>query len=450
MKSSTSLKINVSEKMFLPVYRRLLNHPADVHFLWGGRDSGKSHFIASKMLLDCLREPVFRCILVKKTFESIKDAQFQTLRDIATQWKIDHLFEFTKSPLEIRCVVNGNKFIARGCDKPEKIKSISNPTHAWFEEANQLTRDDIIVVSTTLRSSDTSVKQWYSFNPESAGDYHDHWLWRYFGDHYERGIKSFESQISVDLPNHEPIKIDYTSTHTTYRDNVFCTPERIATLHDLKNIDPYYFDVFVNGLFGLRKNENPFVFSYDPDKHDGRPKLNQNETIYLSFDFNRNPICCSVIQHYDEHIRVIKTYKIPNSDIYELCERINSDYPNGLFIVTGDATGRAGSALVKGNVNYYIEIQRLLNLGSMQIKVPSVNPSQNKNRMLVNSVLANYKTTIHVDDADALIYDFKNVKQRADGTVEKGNRDDPTQQADALDTWRYWCNTFMSNIMNVI
>lgn len=450
MTPDASVKINISERAFLPVYRHLLRSDADINFIWGGRDSGKSHFIAQKLLMECLSSPSFRCIMVKKTFESIKDAQWQTLKDVAADWNIDHLFDFTRSPLEIRCRVNGNSFIARGCDKPEKIKSISNPTTAWFEEANQLTRDDIIVVMTSLRSNAVSVKQWMSFNPECDGDFVDHWLWRYFEHHVPNGEMTFESFITVDLPDNAPVVLKYTSTHSTYLNNPFCSPERIAVLNDLKNIDPFYYDVFVLGIWGLRKNDNPFIFAYDPNKHDGRPVFDPSEILYLSFDFNKNPICCAVIQHFDDAVKVIRLIKLPNSDIFRLCDFIVAHYPDATIIVTGDATGKTSTALQSDNVNYYTVIMEKLNLGSSQIRVPAANPRIEKNRMLVNAVLANYPVEIHVDDARGLISDFKNVRMRPDGSIEKGDRNDPAQQADALDAFRYYCNSFMRDYVTTI
>ena len=111
--------INIDEEVFLPAYRHLLESDCDINFLWGGRDSGKSYFIASKLLMDCLKSSYFRCILIKKTHESIKDSQWQMIKDIAEMWGVSQLLDFTSSPLETRCV-NGNKCISRGCDNHSK------------------------------------------------------------------------------------------------------------------------------------------------------------------------------------------------------------------------------------------------------------------------------------------------------------------------------------------
>jgi hypothetical protein len=227
--------------------------------------------------------------------------------------------------------------------------------------------------------------------------------------------------------------------YTTY-DNPFILKEEIdsarATLDDL------YFrceflaeDVDLTGM--------AWAFAFDPARHIGQPELNPSEMLYLSFDFNRNPICCSVIQWYDECIRVIETIKLSNSDIYQLCTYIRSTYPNMLYLVTGDATGSNLSALVRDNLNYYIVIQKELNLSPNQILVPKANPRLEDNQVLINALLSRYCVTIHETKAKGLIYDMQSVRMLPDGSIDKRDRDKPEQQADALDTFRYFCNTFM-------
>ena len=54
-----------------------------------------------------------------------------------------------------------------------------------------------------------------------------------------------------------------------------------------------------------------------------------------------------------------------------------------------------------------------------------------------------YSIVIDEDRAKAVIFDCENVQALADGTILKENRKDPAQQADALDTVRYWINRYM-------
>jgi len=260
---------------------------------------------------------------------------------------------------------------------------------------------------------------------------------------------SFDGFREVDLPDGTKQRITYTSTHTTYHQNKYCTPERIAALEQLSIIDPYYYQVFVKGLWGNAKNERPFIVAYDPVKHDGKPEWNPSELTYLSFDFNKNPMCCSVLQHYDGKVFVVRTIKIPNSDIYEMCDFILAYYPNATFLVTGDASGSNHSAMAPDNLNYYKIIMQKLNLGSSQFEIPNANPPLKKNRMVVNAVLATYPLVLHTTDAHALKFDFIHAEVHADGSLVKSDRDDESQQLDALDTFRYFCNTFMLPYVNL-
>lgn len=435
---TNQITVNIPKKAFLPCYHHLLKSEAHIDFYWGGRDSGKSQDIAQQLIRDCLRLPYFKCMLIKKTFNSIKESQWETIKNICEAWGVDHLFTFKVAPLVIECV-NGNRFLGRGCDNPQSIKSTRNPSHSWIEEGNQLTLDDFITVTTTLRANNAKIKQRVSFNPEFEGDYEDHWLWKnFFAGKNPNGSYSWEFQ----LPSGKAFQYTYTSTHTTYRDNPKVSPERIAFLEMLATIEPYYYQVFTKGLPGRRKNNSPFIFAFDRTKHLGQTTWNRSYETLISFDFNKSPITASVWQWYNNHLYGIECIKLDNSDIYKLCDHILLHYPGAIWVVTGDATGQNTTALVEDNINYYTVIKSKFNLGINQLKVPTVNPKVKENQVLANAVLAMVNVTIDPVKCKHLVFDFENVRVLPDGTIQKQDREDPTQQADVLDTYRYLCNTF--------
>lgn len=406
--------------------------------MWGGRDSGKSYFAAERLIVKCLHAPYFKCMLIKKTFNSIKESQWETIKSICEKWKVDHLFTFKVAPLTIECQ-NGNRFIARGCDDAQSIKSTQDPTDAWIEEGNQLTIEDFITVTTTLRSNKVKVKQIVTFNPEFDTDFEDHWLWKNFfhGKEYN-GKYSW----TLNLPSGKVFNYTYTSTHTTYKDNPKVSPERIAFLEMLQDIDPYYYNIYTLGIPGRRSNNSPFAFAFDRAKHLGYTTWVPNEHTYVTFDFNKRPISCSIWQYYGGRLYGIESVKIDNSDIYALCDYLTLHYPMAVWIVTGDATGQATTALVQDDLNYYKVIKLKLNLGAAQLKVPTHNPIIKENQVLVNAVLAMVPVTIDPIKCKSLIFDLENVRMLPDGSMEKKDRNDPAQQADLLDGFRYLCNTF--------
>ena len=190
-----------------------------------------------------------------------------------------------------------------------------------------------------------------------------------------------------------------------------------------------------------------WAYSYDPAKHMGKTTLNKQREVYLSFDFNRNPITCGVFQHDGTQIRGIEQIKLRNSNIYNLCDYITANYTGCMFIVTGDATGKASSALVQDNINYYTVIKNKLNLSNGQLRLPTVNPPIQENRVLVNSILHNCDIIFDKDKCQALHFDLEHAKVLPDGKLDKMDREDPTKQLDALDCLRYYLNTFHKHIL---
>lgn len=439
--------ITLSRRVFLPCYQHLISSQADIDFLYGGRDSGKSRFVAMMLVYLCLKLPYFRCVLVRKVFNDIRDSQFQTIKEVVEIWGLDHLFTFTVSPLEIRCV-NGNKFICRGMDEPGRIKSVNNPSHAWVEEGNQLLQDEFIILMTSLRYNKGRCKTWVSFNPETEGPYTDFWMHKLFYASHDGDIyTNFTSTWSIDV-GAKKVEYVYTSTHTTYKDNRYCTPERAAFLEQLRILDPYYYQVFTLGKWGNRKNDDPFCMCFDRVKHIGTTLLDRRYEVYLSFDFNVNPITCGVYQHHSG-IRGIESIKLSNSDIYKLCDYIQAKYQGCVFVITGDASGKNTTALVQDGINYYTVIRSQLRLMNTQVHVPTVNPRVRENRVLVNAAFSQVDVKFDAVKCKDLIFDCENVAVDDLGDIDKGDRKNPKKRADHLDHWRYYLNTFHKHLLKI-
>ena len=216
--------------------------------------------------------------------------------------------------------------------------------------------------------------------------------------------------------------------------------EAKRTLPNGMFLELYYGIPFVN-------SSAKFAYAFDKNKHVAKCEVNYKYPIYLSFDFNKNPICCSVIQYYDETIFIPYVIKLDNSDIYKLCQFIKNKfsipgqgYNSDMFIVNGDASGNNKSAMVKDNLNYFRIIKSELELSLNQMQQLASNPSIEENQVLVNAVLEHVKHCIDPDGAQPLIFDLEFAEMLPDGTLKKADRKDATQQLDPLDTYRYYAN----------
>ena len=233
------------------------------------------------------------------------------------------------------------------------------------------------------------------------------------------------------------------------KDNPFVTADQWAQWEKMAR--PYH-EQFVEGNWNdLSDKSNLWAFAYNPVLHSATPELNPIENVYLSFDFNVNPMCCAVIQYYNQCVYVLEVIKLANSGTEQMCDYIKrSKYANCYLGVTGDATGANRSVYTTDNVNNYTIIRQKLGIKPQFFNVPSYNPPLHQNKVLVNSILANGRVRIHAEKAKALHYDLANVRCNPDGTIMKTNRSSPYQQSDALDTFRYWCNMYMAGFLKTV
>lgn len=225
-------------------------------------------------------------------------------------------------------------------------------------------------------------------------------------------------------------------------DNAFVTQDQWNAWGEM---DERYQKQFIGGEWtNFDETDNLFCYSYSEAKHTGVVELNPRYEVILSFDFNVDPITCLVSQNYNQTLWGIEQISLGNSDIYKLCDYIKAKYGGRMFTVTGDATGQNRSALTKDNLNYYQIIKTQLNLGDRQFKVPTVNPSIEENRVLVNAVLHKHKVVLDKEKCRKLIHDIENVRVLPNGDVDKVTDKSLTH---ALDCFRYVCNTFFSWIL---
>jgi len=230
------------------------------------------------------------------------------------------------------------------------------------------------------------------------------------------------------------------------KDNPFVTADQWAQWQKMAG---EYQKQFVEGCWDDFEDKSClWAFAFDYKKHASLPVFRPNEAVYLSFDFNVNPMCCAVIQHHHGCICVLEIIKLPNSSTEKMCDYIlQSGYKGVNYCVTGDACGwHRDTSQIDAQHNYKI-IQRKLNLWYWGLNVPKSNPPLHQNKVLVNSLLANYPVYIHKEKAKPLLFDLANVRTNPDGTIVKKNRNDLTQQCDALDCFRYFCNAYMGNYL---
>jgi len=115
----------------------------------GGRGSGKSHFVAERLVLDCIEEH-HRVACMREFQSSISESAKRTIEDKIAKFKLSKLFKITDN--EIRGP-NDSLFIFKGLHghTAESIKSLEGFTRLWVEEAQTISQNSLDLAIPTFR-----------------------------------------------------------------------------------------------------------------------------------------------------------------------------------------------------------------------------------------------------------------------------------------------------------
>lgn len=224
------MRVYIPPRAFNPVYLPLLREDSHRYVvLYGGAGSGKSVFAAQRLVVRLLERPLCNVLAARAVAATHRDSTFALFRQVINRWGLGSLFRFAQGELRITCL-NGNSVIFKGLDDPEKLKSVTFPkgelTDVWVEEASELTEAQFNQLDLRLRGRGSHKQLTVTFNPVSTV----HWLKARFFDRREE-------QAAV--------------VKTTYRDNRFLDPDYGRTLESYRESDPYYYQVYCLGEWGV-------------------------------------------------------------------------------------------------------------------------------------------------------------------------------------------------------
>ena len=420
------------------VFYPVLDDESKILLLYGGYGSGKSVFYIDKLINECRKGGYFRCFYGRKVFKSIRISVFPTLTDRIEERGLEHEFSYSKadtSTMIIRHRKSKGTFTPFGADDPDTMKSVKDPSHILCEEMDQFDLPDFGVLISRLRTPKVNSKFVGLFNTTKVKK--DHWIKNVF---FGKDTPAEFSELSI------------TKVFCNYPDNYFLNRKQYEQqLWLAAGFNKKKYQEIADGEWGVEENEAPFCYTYDEKKHVKPTVLNPHYEVKLSFDFNCDPITCGVYQDDGmTFIRGIEQIKLANSNIYDLCDYIKVKYGHCLLVVTGDATGRARSAMVKDNLNYFKIIRAQLGLSDKQMKQPISNPVVIENRVLVNAAFHLLDVTLDPVLCEGLIFDLEHVMVLPDGSIEKQDRKDPKKQQDSLACCRYYLNTFFKHILKIV
>lgn len=230
--------MNIEVKINEPFEDYIFNWEKRFYFVVGGYGSGKSDATALKLILKIINEPKRKILVVRNVFATLKESCFDVLLEVITRLGIGSQFKITTTPLSIRHK-NGSRFIFRGLDKPEKLKSVHGVSIIWIEESPEISYKGFKELNGRLRTLNQSMHIIMSQNPVSKNS----WCYSHF----------FKDRFidENDLYKNKTIKTKDTYYHHSVVDNNMFSPRSyMEQLEELKTYDLYLYEVARKGKFG--------------------------------------------------------------------------------------------------------------------------------------------------------------------------------------------------------
>lgn len=152
----------------------------------GSRASKKSKTTALWYIYNLMKYKDANLLVIRKTGRTLKDSCYTELKWAAKRLHVEHLWDFTLSPLQATYIPTGQKIYFRGLDDPLKVTSITVDVGClcwmWIEEAYEVMKeDDFNVLDESIRGEvpEGLFKQiTLTFNPWNE----HHWIKKRFFD----------------------------------------------------------------------------------------------------------------------------------------------------------------------------------------------------------------------------------------------------------------------------
>ena len=292
-------------------YKTFWNFKGRYRVVKGSRASKKSKTTALWYIYHMMKHKDANTLVVRKTYRTLKDSCFTELKWAVKRLKVEHLWQFKESPLEVTYLPTGQKIYFRGLDDPLKVTSITVDVGVlcwmWIEEAYEVMKEeDFDMLDESIRGEcpDGLWKQiTITFNPWNER----HWLKHRFFDEIT-GTDAEGNNVYTERK--KPISDDgeILAITTNYLINEWLDKADIAVFDRMKRNNSRRYAVaglggwgIVDGLVFENWHESRFTLEEIQKKHS-----DLSSAFGLDFGYTNDPTAffCGFISKKDAKIYV--------------------------------------------------------------------------------------------------------------------------------------------------
>lgn len=391
------------EYKLLPAQQQFLEYgdhdsEIDVSLYQGGFGSGKTFSGSLLGIILALKYPGIRGLVGAQTFTLVRDttlvSYFEHLENMGLEEGIDYNYLKSENKLVFS---NKSEILFRHLEEPEKLKSL-NLGFVELEEMSDVPRSTFDMLLGRLRQA--KKPDWVNFkyrifghtNPQETKG----WIYEYFVD------KKPENYRRIIAPTTENAK-------NLPKGFIESMKERYSEEYFKRNVLGEDMD-FISGLATKGFNR--------ADNLRDDISIDKTKPLYIACDFNTDPMCWFIAQHYNNNIYILYELVENFTDTLHMSRLLgelltDTGFLHHEIIITGDCSGRYEKTT---GSDYKIMRAELTRMGFTNIKfeIGKSNPPINYRYNCWNNMIRDVNGQPHIfihPDCKYLIYDIENLVQ---------------------------------------
>lgn len=422
--------VPINDKVF-----NLIHDFSDIILLFGGRGGGKTNSIAIKLIDHIRNDDYANVYFGRKVLEDVRGTVHadivKTIKVLGLEHEFTTLSTKPNGTLEIHHK-NGNKFMPFGANDAKTIKGISDPTHIWFDEADQFLEYDFGEILPTLRTSRGHNMMLLSFNTHAV--MRDHWLIKLFFTELYNG----DDPVDYDIISGMKISkyfINYTDNYFIDR-NAYKNFLLVSAGGDIEK-----FEGIANGAWGVDRTGNEFYHAFKPSVHVKKIPRLPGVPDHVTVDFNVHPYMTLIPIQVEEtiheiNIRIYDEFCLPPplNSTSAVCQRFLDTYAGQVsdIFYYGDAQGTRRIEGFGEGITRFDDLRKVFSrhITRHSDRTARSNAAVLKRQELMNKILSGNlyvkkkKVNIFVDEkCKETIKDFNEVKMGISGKLKEKVKD---------------------------
>ena len=365
-----------------------------INAFFAGWRTGKTDYICIEHIVkrQLYSNPDVLHLIAANTYSQLIDSTLRTLFSKLDLLGIPHeprQLPKTSRPFSL-FIYNGDKWVEFLCRSMDNFDTVAGTTLGsfWLDEVWNTEKWTYDLALSRL--SDKTSKHLQGVL-SSTTDEPGHWMYTEIVQKLQ-----FNKPIGNGLKPSDLIEIVYGSTYDNAKN---LAPGYIEGLET--SLDPKLFQRYVKAAW-ISLVQGKMFYQFDRDLHLRDLKYDQHLPLFISSDFNIDPMCWSIWQRHKDELWCIDQIMVPgNADTETCCRELATRYfqnpqNHRSLIWFGDASGRSGSTKSQNSDYDIIKAFCRANRLQLNLQVDLSNPSIRDSANAVNARLKNGQGTVNL------------------------------------------------------